>query len=64
MGKYLRGSGFEEVLVESGICAGGSIDKVVVGKCHNRAVRVHKLTYEALERLTVSSNLQLMQSKY
>ena len=38
----------------SGICAGGSIDKVTAGKHYNRALRVHKLTYEALERLLFS----------
>ena len=51
LGKLLRCSGFEEILVESGICASGSISKVMSGKHYNRAMRVHKLTLEALERL-------------
>ena len=49
--KRLHCSGFEEILVESGICASGSINKVMSGKHYNRAMRVHKLTLEALERL-------------
>ena len=54
MGKYLCGSGFEEVVVKSGICAGGSIDKVMAGNHYSHDLRVHKLTYEALERLLFS----------
>ena len=54
MEKYLCGSGSEEVVVESGICAGGSIDEVMAGRHYNHALRVHKLFYEALERLLFS----------
>ena len=54
MGKFLCGSGFEEVVVESGICAGGSIDKVMAGKDYNRALRGYMLIYEALEMLLFS----------
>ena len=38
-GNRPRCSGFEEILVESGICASGSINKVVSGKHYNRAMR-------------------------
>ena len=51
LGKSIRGSGFEEILVESGICASGSIAKVLNGKHYNRAIRVHKIVLEALEHL-------------
>ena len=51
LGKRLRCNGFEEILVEPGIRASGSINKVMSGKHYNRAMRVHKLTLEALERL-------------
>ena len=51
LGKRLRCSGFEEILVESGICASGSINNVISGKHYNRAMRVLKLTLEALGRL-------------
>ena len=55
LGKRLCCSGFEEILVESGICASGSINKVMSGKHYNRAMRVHKLTLEALERLLLKT---------
>ena len=51
LGKKMRCSGFEEVLIESGICASGSIEQVLTGKHYNRALRVHKVVYEALERI-------------
>ena len=47
----MSGSGFEYMLSESGICASGSISKVMSGKHYNRAMRIHKTMLEALERL-------------
>ena len=47
----MKGSGFSEIVIESGICASGSLDRVMSGKHFNRAQRVHKLLFEALERL-------------
>ena len=37
--------------VESGVIAEGSINKVLDGKQYNRALQLHKLTYETLMRL-------------
>ena len=51
LGKKMRWSGFEEVLIESGICASGLIEQVLTGKHYNHALRVHKVVYEALERI-------------
>lgn len=51
LGKRMRSSGFEDILIESGICASGSIEKVMSGKHYNRAMHVHKTMLEALERL-------------
>ena len=50
VGKMMQGSGLAEIIIESGICASGSLDKVLSGKHYNRALRVHKLVSEALER--------------
>jgi len=36
LGKFVTGSGFEEILQESGICASGSINKVMGGKHYNQ----------------------------
>ena len=51
LGKKMRGSGFEEVLIESGICASGLIAQVLTGKHCNHALCVHKDVYKALERI-------------
>ena len=53
LGKKMRCSALEEVLIESGICASGSIEQVLTGKHYNRALRVHKVVYEALERILI-----------
>jgi hypothetical protein len=50
-GKLFGDAGLHDLAVESGVIAEGSINKVLEGKQYNRAVRLHKLTYEALMRL-------------
>ena len=47
----MKGSGIAEIIIEFGICASGSLDRVMTGKYFNRALRVHKLVLEALVRL-------------
>lgn len=54
VGKMMKGSGFSEIIIESGICASGSLDRVMSGKHFNRALRVHKILFEALERLLLT----------
>jgi hypothetical protein len=51
LGKLMAGSGFEELLIESGICASGSINQVLSGKHFNRAIRVHQHMLDAVNRL-------------
>ena len=51
LGKMTKGSGLTEIIIESDICASGSLDRVMTGKHSNRALKVHKLVFEALERL-------------
>ena len=51
IGKHIKGSGFEDIIIEAGVCASGSLQKVMSGKHYHRALRVHKLMLEALERL-------------
>ena len=51
LGKYVRCSGFEEILIESGICTRGSVEKVITGKHYNQAILMHKIVVEGLERL-------------
>lgn len=46
LGKIIRGSGFEDILMESGICASPSIEKEMLGKHYNRALHALKLIVE------------------
>lgn len=55
IGKYMKGSGLEEVVVQSAVCASGSIDKVMNGKHYNRARYVIRISLEALERMLLAS---------
>lgn len=55
LGKMMTGSGFEDILIEAGLCASGSIDKVMSGKHYNRAMRVHQRMNDAIERLLLDA---------
>ena len=50
LGMMKPGSGFDEILIEDGVCASGSIDKVISGKHFNRARRINEHMLDALER--------------
>ena len=47
----MKGSGLSEIVSEAGVCASGSLDKVMSGKHFKRALRIHKVMLEALEIL-------------
>jgi len=51
LGKMRCGSGFEDIVIEAGLCASGSVDQVMSGKHYNRAMRVHQRMLKALERM-------------
>ena len=51
IGKFMAGSGFEEIIIEAEVCASGSIEKVMSGKHYNRAMRIHQHMNDALERM-------------
>lgn len=51
IGKMFGDAGLRDLAVESGVIAEGSINKVLDGKQYNRAVRLHKLMFEALMRV-------------
>ncbi|GFO22423.1 hypothetical protein PoB_004892800 [Plakobranchus ocellatus] len=63
LGKLMKGSGLEEVLVESGLCASGSLDRVFAGKQYSRVMRFHTHVLKALERLLFASFLQNTSSR-
>ena len=58
LGKVMRESGFEEVVIEARLCATGSLEKVMIGKHYNRCLTVHTIMLEALERLLFTSFVQ------
>ena len=51
IGKRFQDAGLRDLCVESGVIAEGSVAGVLDGRRYNRAVRLHKLMYEALMRL-------------
>ena len=51
IGKRFQDAGLRDICIESGVIAEGSVTGVLEGRKYNRAVRFHKLMYEALQRL-------------
>ena len=51
IGKRMTESGVVDLWIESDICSSTVATKIISGTHYNRAIRVHKLTLEALERL-------------
>ena len=45
----------KELVIQSEVVAEGSTDKVLNGKNYNRAIRFHKITYEAVTRILVDA---------
>ena len=59
LGKKMKGSGFEDILIESGLMTSGSMVSVLSGKGYSRALNCHKSLVEALERLLMAKFFQL-----
>ena len=51
IGKRFQDAGLKDLCIESGIVAEGSVSALLKGRSYNRAIRVHKLAYEALMRV-------------
>ena len=51
VGKRMTESGVEDLWIESDICGSNVASKIISRTHSNRAIRAHKLTLEALERL-------------
>ena len=49
--KLITGSGFEDIIYQSGICSVGSLNGVLAGSHYNRCWIVYGHLSEALERL-------------
>lgn len=51
IGKRFQDAGLRDLCIEARVIAEGSVSRVLDGRHYNRAVRFHKLVYEALLRL-------------
>ena len=51
LGKRFGDAGLQDIMVESGVVAAGSVDAVLGGRHYNRGVRAHKIVWEAFSRL-------------
>ena len=51
LGILVKGSGFEEIIFQSGLCTSGSLNGVLAGSHYNRCWKIHEHFAEALERL-------------
>ena len=58
IGTFISGSGFEEILYQSGLCTCGSINTLLSGKHYNRCWYVQEIRNDALERLFIRQYLQ------
>jgi len=58
IGRMRTGSGLEDILIQFGLCAIGSIDQVMPGKHYNRAVRVPQRMVDTLEKMLLNDNLE------
>ena len=54
MGTQYGDAGIRELAVQSEVVAEGSIEWVLEGENYNRAVRLHKMVYEALFRMLLN----------
>ena len=63
IGRFVEGSGFEDVLFQAGLCSSGSITGVMSGKHYNRCWLVREAFSEALERLFIEQYLPTIPEK-
>ena len=51
IGTRFRDAGLEDILIDSEVLAGGSVNRVMTGRQYNRSIRCHKLMAKALHRM-------------
>ena len=54
----MGGAGLAEIWTESGLVGENSASKVLQGKAYSKAMRLHKLTYQALRHILLLRLLQ------
>lgn len=63
IGQHMTDTGLSEIWKESDLLADGSILKVLDGKAYAKAMRAHKLTFQAMWRILVPRLLSFIQQK-
>ncbi|KAL1274405.1 hypothetical protein QQF64_027219, partial [Cirrhinus molitorella] len=64
LGKRFEDAGLRDLCIESGVVAEGSVAGVLDGRKYNRAVRLHKLLYEAFMRLAWNGFLAWLEDNH
>ena len=64
IGKRFQDAGLRDICIESGVISEGSITGVMEGRKYNRAVRLHKMVYEAMMRLAWKGFLAWLTEKH
>ena len=64
IGNRFQYAGLKDLCVEAGVIADGSVVAVMEGCKYNRAVRLHKLLYEAFMRLVWRGFLPWLETKH
>lgn len=64
IGKRFQDAGLKDLCIESQVIAEGSVAGVMEGKRYNRAIRLHKLVYEALQRQMWSGFLGWVEERH
>ena len=64
MYRWFKGSGLEDPAVAAGIVEAGFADQALTGKHHKRGMHLHKLMYECLARLLISSTTDDLPTLY
>ncbi len=57
IGKKMRCSGLEDVMIEAGLIGSRSLEGVMTGRHYARSINCHKVMYECLERLLLQQCL-------
>lgn len=58
LGQYIEGSGLDEIIIQSEVYGPTTFKSMLEGKQYNRAIRAHKMVYEAYRFLQLSEYLE------
>ena len=64
IGKRFQDAGLRDLCIESGVVAEGSVSALMGGRSYNKAVRFHKLFYEAFRRVAWEGFLPWFESHH